>query len=150
MNEELEKVKEERDRAVEEVEKLDEALAAVQNGPNVELMQAWDTERRELLQDLEAAENRVLGMQSQVREVTWRQPGVRRHPCTHMRYAGVVALPSCAFFGRVPVPVLEHAPDFYHPDFYHSTILPSRFLPSNLLIYVVSVVCNHALVGRWP
>ena len=82
MNEELEKVKEERDRAVEEVDKLDEALAAVQNGPNVELMQAWDTERRELLQDLEAAENRVLGMQSQV--CGEFKPGMRRHPCPYM------------------------------------------------------------------
>ena len=59
MQDELERVKDERDSALEEVAKLDEALAAVQNGPNVELMQAWDTERRELLQDLEAAENRV-------------------------------------------------------------------------------------------
>lgn len=67
MKDELAKVTDERNKAVEEVSKLDEALAAVQNGPNVELMQAWDTERRELLQDLEAAENRVLGMQSQVR-----------------------------------------------------------------------------------
>lgn len=66
MQDELERVKDERDSALEEVAKLDEALAAVQNGPNVELMQAWDTERRELLQDLEAAENRVLAMQSQV------------------------------------------------------------------------------------
>lgn len=62
----LDSMTQERDKAVEEVAKLDEALEAMQNGPNAELMQAWDTERRELLQDLEAAENRVLGMQTQV------------------------------------------------------------------------------------
>jgi hypothetical protein len=67
MREELDRLRAERDKAVEEVAQLDEALSAVQNGPNVELMQAWDTERRELLQDLEAAENRVLNMQTQVR-----------------------------------------------------------------------------------
>jgi hypothetical protein len=66
IREELERMREDRDKAVDEVAQLDEALAAVQNGPNVELMQAWDTERRELLQDLEAAENRVLSMQTQV------------------------------------------------------------------------------------
>ena len=64
----LDSMTQERDKAVEEVAKLDEALEAMQNGPNAELMQAWDTERRELLQDLEAAENRVLGMQTQVCE----------------------------------------------------------------------------------
>lgn len=67
MKGELAQAQEERDKAVEEVARLDDALSALQNGPNVELMQAWDTERRELLQDLEAAENRVLGMQTQVR-----------------------------------------------------------------------------------
>jgi hypothetical protein len=56
----------ERDAAAEDVGRLQEALGALQNGPNAELMQAWDEERRELLADLEAAENRVLGMQTQV------------------------------------------------------------------------------------
>lgn len=49
------------------ITQLDEAVVTLRDGPGAGLMKAWDTERQELIQDVEAAEDRILTLQQKVR-----------------------------------------------------------------------------------
>lgn len=52
------------------IAQLDEAVVTLRDGPGAGLMKAWDTERQELLQDVEAAEDRIMALQRKVRPAT--------------------------------------------------------------------------------
>eukprot|EP00892_Ulva_mutabilis_P003084 jgi/Ulvmu1/12777/UM097_0004.1 len=49
-----------------QITQLEEAVQTLRDGPGAGLMKAWDAERQELIQDVEASEDRILALQRKV------------------------------------------------------------------------------------
>jgi hypothetical protein len=65
------------DETREQVHRLEDAVAALQDGLGGGLLMEWERERGDLLQDLEAAEDRTLQMQQQVMRATLMRASIR-------------------------------------------------------------------------